>query len=168
MRSQHGLRGPAFPSFVTPPMPALYRLSVVKADTAKTRLAGKMYLSHQGQRQRMRYLRQRCKPVFDMAAGPLAAALPTIALIDELTVLVRDEPHPEYGLLHLISAALDACEGTGATWYWRGLCPVEHGQRRAAHVEEPTARPTRRRPRHVGQQIGVDRCQHARLLHVWP
>lgn len=66
--------------------------------------------SHCGQQARMRNLRQVCRPILDSTDSDIVVQ---VARVREAT---KHEPLPEFALLHLIHAALDAHDQTGEAW----------------------------------------------------
>jgi len=73
---------------------------------------GAQYIGHCGTKARMRYLKQRYHRIFKLAATDDA----TERALLRLNSAVEMDPEPDYAVLHLANAALDAAAGTGTTW----------------------------------------------------
>lgn len=73
---------------------------------------GKSYVGHCGKAQRLRNLKHQLHRVEKIAKHDAAAA----TALTMLREFVKDDPDPDYAFLHLVSAALDAADGTGASW----------------------------------------------------
>lgn len=90
------LKGPVFPSYLN---------QHVGID--KPRMQWK---AHCGARAQLRNLRQACKRVLESKDPEVQKQ---VARVIEAT---KVEPSPEFGKLHLIHAAQDACDQTGEPW----------------------------------------------------
>lgn len=87
-------KGPVFPSFRD-------------QQTPKPR---KQWLPHSGTREQLQNLRRMCRPI-------LASIEPdTVTARQRVIAATAGEPLPEFGALHLIYAAIDACDQTGEPW----------------------------------------------------
>lgn len=70
---------------------------------------GEQYVSHQGKRQALKNLRN--------AIGPSILKNPEYQyVLGKIRDLVKDEPEPEYGFLHLTFAAKRAADEAGVTF----------------------------------------------------
>lgn len=88
-------KGPLFPSYLNP-------------GTPKPKM---QWLSHCGKRAQLRNLRRACRKVLEDTNQHVQAQLARVV------EAVKDEPMPEFGKLHLIYAAIDACDQTGEPWW---------------------------------------------------
>lgn len=89
------LKGPVFPSYLN----------------QKPEAKGKMqWKAHCNTRAAMRNLRHKCHRFL------VSRDTEIVAQVDRVRNAVKDEPNPEFGLLHLLCAAVDASEGTGVAW----------------------------------------------------
>lgn len=87
-------KGPVFPSF----------------RDQQTPQPRKHWLPHQNTGEQLRRLRQVCRPI-------LASIEPSIVTARQRVIAATaGEPLPEFGALHLINAAIDACDQTGEPW----------------------------------------------------
>lgn len=90
-------KGPVFPSF-------LNQRSTVN-DPPRMQ-----WKAHCGKQAQMRNLRQACHKI---VTSKDVETQKQLARVIEAT---KNEPEPEFGKLHLIHAALDACDQTGEPW----------------------------------------------------
>lgn len=96
------LKGPVFASYLNQRSPT--------ERAALGRPPRMAWKRHCGSREALRNLRHACAKVLG-SNDP--ADVKAVARVREA---VKNEPLPEFGLLHLVSAALDACDQTGEAW----------------------------------------------------
>lgn len=90
-------KGPVFPSYLN-------------QNYAPT--GSKMqWVAHCGKKAQLRNLRQACRSILD-SKNPLI-----VEQVARVISAVKNEPLPEFGKLHLVHAAIDACDQTGEPWY---------------------------------------------------
>jgi hypothetical protein len=68
------------------------------------------WVRHQNSKQRIRNVRNAARPVLN-SKDPK-----TVALLARVRESVKDEPEPEFGFLHLVTAGASASFGTGEPW----------------------------------------------------
>lgn len=98
-------KGPVFPSYKEPPSPS----STPRELPDRALPPGKSWLSHTGNRARLRNLRTAVKPILDDKSPEMTAALV------KLRESVKNDPMPEYAFLHILFSAKEAAEGAGVT-----------------------------------------------------
>lgn len=104
MRSQHGFKGPAFESFLNPPVG-----SGKNPNKNRSLPPGKEYCSHSGKASRLRRLRQSTRHLVDSRDPEVIAA------VERVREAVKDDPLPEYTFLYLLFQATETSNSTGAS-----------------------------------------------------
>lgn len=94
--ARHGLKGIVFPSYLN--------------QNTGPKKPHMQWIRHQNKGQRIRNLKNACRHVL------AAKDAETRGLLDRIRAAVKDEPEPEFGFLHLVFAAVDACDQTGEPW----------------------------------------------------
>lgn len=87
-------KGPVFPSFLN-------------QQTSPPKMQWK---AHCGKRAQLRNLRHACRPILE------SRDLEVQEQVRRVIEATKGEPMPEFGKLHLIYAAIDACDQTGELW----------------------------------------------------
>jgi hypothetical protein len=93
-------QGPAFASYKNPP-----------TAHADSRQRYTFRGAHTNTRAALRNLRHACKRILESKDAHVQAQ---VARVEKA---VEKEPMPEFGKLHLIFSALDACDQTGEPWH---------------------------------------------------
>lgn len=90
-------KGPVFPSYLNQ-----------NVEPPKSRMQWK---AHCGKKAQLRNLQHACRHILE-SKNPLI-----VEQVARVISAVKGEPMPEFGKLHLVYAALDACDQTGEPWY---------------------------------------------------
>lgn len=88
-------KGPRFPSF----------------DNQQTPAPRNQWIAHNGRKAQLRNLRHACRPILESTNQHI------VAQVARVIAATEHEPMPEFGKLHLIFAAIDACDQTGEPWW---------------------------------------------------
>jgi hypothetical protein len=92
-------KGPVFPSFKNPPAAHTTQKSYTWRGP------------HSSLRAALRNLRHACKPILESTDPQV------VAQVARVVAMTKDEPTSEFGKLHLIHAAIEACDQTGEPWH---------------------------------------------------